>query len=137
MTKTEALQVNTTMLAYLGDAVYELEIRRHVMELCQHDAGKAHKLAVRYVSADAQAMIAKQLIADGFLTEEEERLLKRARNHRTMSKPANADPKNYKVATGFEALIGFLHITEQVERLTDLIAEAIQIVESKYGGCYM
>lgn len=129
MTKTDALQINTTMLAYLGDAVYELEIRRHVMELCQHDAGKAHKLSVRYVSADAQSMIAKQMMADGFLTEEEERLLKRARNHRTMSKPANADPKNYKVATGFEALIGFLHITEQDSRLSELIDESIRLVE--------
>ena len=129
MTKTEALQVNTTMLAYLGDAVYELEIRKHVMELCAHDAGKAHKLAVRYVSADAQAMIAKQMMADGFLTEEEERLLKRARNHRTMSKPANADPKNYKLATGLEALIGFLHITGQEDRLKELIYDIIKIVE--------
>ena len=131
MTKTEALQINTTMLAYLGDAVYELEIRKHVMELCAHDAGKAHKLAVRYVSADAQAMVAKQLMADGFLTEEEERLLKRARNHRTMSKPANADPKNYKVATGLEALIGFLHITEQSERLVEIITEAKKIIGKK------
>ena len=129
MTKQQALQVNTTMLAYLGDAVYELYIREHVMKKVANDAGKAHKIAVRYVSADAQAKSAKEMMAQGFLTEEEERLLKRARNHRTMSRPSNADPKNYKVATGFEALIGFLYICEEKERLEEIIKESIKILE--------
>lgn len=129
MTKQAALQVNTTMLAYLGDAVYELYIREHVMKICSNDAGKAHKVAIGYVSADAQAKAAREMMACGFLTEDEERLLKRARNHRTMSKPSNADPKNYKVATGFEALIGFLQITEDKARLEEIVNETINILE--------
>lgn len=128
MTKTEALQVNTTMLAYLGDAVYELYIREHVMKVCSNDAGKAHKVAIGYVSADAQAKAAKEMMANGFLTEDEERLLKRARNHRTMSKPSNANPKNYKVATGFEALIGFVYLIEDKNRLDEIIEKAIEIL---------
>ena len=127
MTKQEALQVNTTMLAYLGDAVYELYIREHVMKICSNDAGKAHKVAIGYVSADAQAKSAKEMMANGFLTEDEERLLKRARNHRTMSKPTNANPKNYKVATGFEALIGFLYLIENKNRLDEIIGKAIEL----------
>lgn len=128
MTKIEALQVNTTMLAYLGDAVYELYIREHVMRICSNDAGKAHKVAIGFVSADSQAKAAKEMMANGFLTEDEERLLKRARNHRTMSKPSNADPKNYKVATGFEALIGFLYLIEDKNRLDEIIEKAIEIL---------
>lgn len=129
MTKQEALQVNTTMLAYLGDAIYELYIREHVMKICSNDAGKAHKVAIGYVSADAQAKAAREMMADNFLTEDEERLLKRARNHRTMSKPLNANPKDYKVATGFEALVGFLYITEDIIRLEEVINKAIYILE--------
>ena len=129
MNRQKALQINTTTLAYLGDAVYEIYIREYVIEKCVNDAGKAHKLAVRYVSSDGQAKAAKSMLADGFLSEDEERLLKRARNHRTMSKPANADPKTYKIATGFEALIGYLHIIDEQERLSEIINEAIRIIE--------
>ena len=121
--------MNTTTLAYLGDAVYELMIREYVINKSPHDAGKAHKIAIKYVSSEGQAAAAKRMLADGLLNEEEERLFKRARNHRTMSRPANADARNYKVATGFEALIGFLYITEQDDRLKEIIEQAILILE--------
>lgn len=121
MTKEETLKINTTMLAYIGDAVYELAIRERVLTRIPNDAGKANKLAVKYVSSQGQAEAAKHLLANGVLTEDEERLLKRARNHRTMSKPTNADAKNYKIATGLEALIGFLYLSEENSRLNDII----------------
>ncbi len=129
MTKQEVLQINTTTLAYLGDAVYELAIREWLVEKHPNSVDKSHKAAIKYVSAEGQAKAAKTMMADAFLTEEEERLLKRARNHRTMSKPANADPKNYKVATGFEALIGYLHLLGEKDRLDEIITEAIRIID--------
>ena len=129
MTKQEVLQINTTTLAYLGDAVYELAIREWLVEKHPNSVDKSHKAAIKYVSAEGQAKAAKSMMADAFLTEEEERLLKRARNHRTMSKPANADPKNYKVATGFEALIGYLHLLGETDRLNEVINEAIRIID--------
>lgn len=129
MTVQEINQINTSTLAYLGDAIYEVAIREMVIARQPNDAGKAHKLAVKYVSAEGQAHAAKSMMSDGFLTDEEERLLKRARNHRMMSKPTNADPRNYKVATGFEALIAYLYLKEDNDRLHKVVAEAVRIID--------
>ncbi|MDD5822903.1 MAG: ribonuclease III domain-containing protein [Firmicutes bacterium] len=127
MDRTEAYRLNGSSLAYIGDAVYELAIREMLMKRGK-DAGKMHHDAIRYVSSNGQARAAKKMCNDGFLTEEEEKLLKRARNHRATSKPQNADPRLYKWATGFEALIGFLHLAEDKERLDAVIEEAIRII---------
>ena len=70
------------------------------------------------------------MIASGFLTEEEERIYKRARNHRTMSRPQHADPKDYKIATGFEALLGYLYLSDERERLREIAGEAVRIVDA-------
>lgn len=131
MTQQEVLQINTSTLAYLGDAVYELKIREMLVRTRPNNVDKSHRAAIKYVSADGQATAAKKMMADSFLSEDEERLLKRARNHRTMSKPANADPKNYKVATGFEALIGYLYLMEDHQRLDEVIGEAVRLLDEK------
>ena len=122
--------LNTTALAYLGDAVYEVIIRGMILEKFPQDAGKAHKHAVKYVSAEGQARAARQLIAEGFLTEEEEALLKRARNHRSRSRPQHADPRDYKYATGFEALLGYLHLAGKQGRIREITDRAIQITDT-------
>ncbi|MCQ2567257.1 MAG: Mini-ribonuclease 3 [Mogibacterium sp.] len=129
MEKRNALMLNTSTLAYMGDAVYELAIRKMLIERDASNVHKSHKKAIKYVSADGQATAAKKMIADGYLTEEEERLLKRARNHRTTSMPKNAEVKTYKTATGFEALIGYLYLSEQNERLDEVITRAVAIIE--------
>ena len=131
MTQDKIDRINTTALAYMGDAVYELRIRERIVETFPADAGKAHHAAVRYVSAEGQARAAKALLAEGFLTEDEERLLKRARNHRSMSRPAHADPRDYKLATGFEAVLGYLHLTGDPERVDEIVAEAIRIIDGE------
>ena len=122
--------LNTTAIAYLGDAVYEVIIRGMILEKFPQDAGKAHKHAVKYVSAEGQARAARQLIAEGFLSEEEEALLKRARNHRSMSRPQHADPRDYKYATGFEALLGYLHLAGKQGRIREITDRAIQITDA-------
>ncbi|MBQ9075511.1 MAG: Mini-ribonuclease 3 [Mogibacterium sp.] len=129
MTKTEINMINTTSLAYLGDAVYEVIVREMILAKYPLDAGKAHQHAVRYVSAGGQAKAARAMIEKGFLTEEEEHLLKRARNHRTMSRPQHADPKDYKYATGFEALLGYLHLAGEKDRIAEITSEAFRIIE--------
>lgn len=131
MDQVKINRMSTTALAYLGDAVYELEIRELIVEGMPNDAGKAHHAAVRYVSAEGQARAARTLISEGFLTEDEERLLKRARNHRSMSRPAHADPKDYKLATGFEAVLGYLHLAGNRERISEISAEAVRIIDAK------
>lgn len=129
MEANKAAQLNTSTLAYIGDAVYELAIRRLLIERDASNVHKSHKKAIRYVSSEGQATAAKKMLADGFLEESEERLLKRARNHRTTSMPKNAEVKTYKTATGFEALIGYLYLSEQNERLDEVIDKAVEIIE--------
>lgn len=129
MTREEINRINTTSLAYLGDAVYEVIVREMILVRYPQDAGRAHHTAVRYVSAGGQARAARAMMAEGFLTEEEEQLLKRARNHRSMSRPQHADPKDYKLATGFEALLGYLHLAGEQERIAEIAAEAFRIIE--------
>ena len=131
MTKNEILKINTTTLAYLGDAVYEVIVREKIVTEKPGDVGRAHHTAVRYVSAGGQAKAARAMIASGFLTEEEEQIYKRARNHRSMSRPQHADPRDYKIATGFEALLGFLYLSDERQRLREIAAEAVRIVDSK------
>ena len=123
--------MNTSTLAYLGDAVFEVIVREKIVSERPGDAGRAHHTAVRYVSAAGQAQAARTMIAEGFLTEEEEQIYKRARNHRAMSRPQHADPKEYKIATGFEALLGYLYLTDDRQRLREIAAEAVRIVDSK------
>ncbi len=129
MDKDKAYRFNTTALAYLGDAVFELAIRERIIEKNPHSAGKAHQKAIKYVSAEGQSKVARKMMAESFLTEEEINLLKRARNHRTISKPSSADPRDYKVATGLEALFGYLQLIGTQERIEEIADKAIEIVE--------
>ena len=132
MTEKELKTVNTTALAYLGDAVEEVIIREKNQKKYPQDAGRAHRYAVRYVSAEGQAAAARALLSEGFLTEAEEVVLKRARNHRSMSRPQHADPKDYKLATGFEALLGYLHLGGQGERVQEIAERAVRIIDSRH-----
>ena len=124
--------MNTTALAYMGDAVYEIYIRQHVLEKEQVHVDQIHKAAIRYVKAAAQARVIKALMAaEGMLSPEELSLVKRARNRKSASKPKNADPVEYKLATAFEALLGYLYLTENAERLAEIVAYAIAIIENE------
>lgn len=130
MKQIDPKSINTTMLAYLGDAVYEVFIREKIVHEQPHDAGRAHHRAVRYVSADGQAKAVKAMESAGFLTDEELALYKRARNHRTMSRPQHTDPKTYKMATGFEAILGYLHLKGDPARIKEIAEEAVNIIDS-------
>ncbi|MDD4376655.1 MAG: ribonuclease III domain-containing protein [Eubacteriales bacterium] len=126
--KINPKEINTTALAYIGDAVYEIYVRKHVMETGQFNADKLHQMAVKYVRADGQAKAVKELIRE-VLDEDETRLVKRARNHKTTSKPKNADPVIYKLATAFEALVGYLYLEENCQRLEEVIEFAFLAIE--------
>lgn len=128
MLNPDVKQINTTALAYMGDAVYEVYIRRHVMETGRVHVDKLHAMAVPFVKAEGQAKAIKYLIEE-FLTEEEKALTKRARNHKIATKAKNATPMDYKWATAFEALLGYLYLKGDVERLETVIAEAIKYIE--------
>ena len=126
MNKEMAKEYNVKALAYLGDAVYEVYIRKHIMKHTLEQVAKLHKKAIKYVSAKAQAYIVESL--DEFWTLEEKDIIRRGRNADTNTVPKNTDVVTYKVATGFEALIGFLYLNNDIKRLEDIITKSIDII---------
>jgi ribonuclease-3 family protein len=127
MEKQDILYMNTTVLAFLGDSVYETYVRNHVIGKGQVNADMLHRAAVRFVRADAQAAALKSIMDE--LSVEEQNLVKRARNKKISTKPKNADPVVYKWATAFEALIGFLYLAENQKRMEEIIYRAINMIE--------
>lgn len=123
--------MNTTALAFIGDSVYEVYIRKHVMGKGQVNADVLHREAVRFVRAEAQAGALKLLMDE--LPEAELNLVKRARNKKSATKPKNADPVDYKLATAFEALIGYLYLSEDFNRMEEIIDKTISLIERKLG----
>jgi len=118
--------VNTTALAYMGDAVYEQAVRENMLTRGSYHVNNLHKLATHFVKAHTQAKIIKTMFDE--LTEQEQALVKRARNRKYASKAKNADPVTYKWATAFEALVGYLYLAEDNERLDWVLKRAIEIV---------
>jgi len=106
----EANLINAGALAYLGDSVYEVEIRNYLVLKGINNANKLQKEAVKYVSAYAQADILEKLINEGMLNEDELYTVGRARNYKPNSKPKHTDIVTYKKATALEALFGMLYI---------------------------
>ena len=107
------------VLAYIGDAVYELVIRTILVDQGNRQANTLHKKASTYVKASAQAAMAEAFLPE--LTEEELSYFKRGRNAKSYTMAKNATMKDYRKATGFEALMGYLYLTDQMKRMIDLI----------------
>ena len=133
---TVSKDLNTSVLAYMGDAVYEVYVRKHVLETGSSHSDVLHREAVKYVSAEGQAKAVKALM-DGVLTDEELSLVKRARNHKaTSSKKSRASKKGSdiitdKLATAFEALMGHLYLNGDTGRLEELIHKSFDIIEGQ------
>jgi len=125
-TKDQVKQLNPLVLALVGDAVYEVFIRAYLVdENRDMNAHKIHIRAVGYVKAHAQSEYMKFLIES--LSEEELSIFKRGRNSKSGSTPKNADLNEYKWATGFEALIGFLYLSEEQERLNHILEKIMNM----------
>ncbi|GLY12805.1 Mini-ribonuclease 3 [Pseudobacillus badius] len=117
----EAAQMNSLALAYMGDAIYEVYVRRHLLELGKVKPNQLHREATRYVSAKAQASFLYRMIESGFLSEAELAVVKRGRNAKSGTVPKNTDIQTYRHSTAFEALIGLLFLTGEEQRLTEII----------------
>lgn len=112
--------INSLALAYLGDSIYEFYIRKYLIEKGIFKVNNLQREAVSYVSAKGQAMYLEKLIQKCLLTEEELTIVKRARNHK--SHPSKTtDIRTYKSSTGLEALIGYLYLTGQGKRITEIM----------------
>lgn len=119
-------EVDVKTLAYIGDVVYELYIRKYVISNSHAQVNKLHKKTIQYVSAKAQAHIIEVL--DDEFTLEEKDIIPRGRNATANTVPKNTDVITYKIATGFEALIGYLYLKEDIKRLEDIIEKCIDII---------
>ena len=106
-------------LAYMGDAIYELIIRTILVEKGNTQVNKLHNRASRLVKASAQSSMIEKL--KPHLTVEEAAVYKRGRNAKSYTMAKNASMSDYRRATGFEALMGYLYLTEQWERMLELI----------------
>ena len=122
--------MNTVTLAFLGDAFYELSVRRRLAEGgVAQAADRLHLAAVRYVRAASQAEALRGLVAQGALTGEELEVVRKARNRKPKSVPKNSDPLEYKFATAFEALLGYHYIEGRTDRAEALAGLAMGIVD--------
>ena len=122
--------MNSTTLAFLGDAFFELSVRRRLAEGGGvYAADRLHLAAVRYVRASSQAKAIRAMIGRGVLSDEEKDIVRRARNHKPKNIPKNADPVDYKLATAFEALLGHHYYTGHTERAEELAGLAIGIID--------
>ncbi|MBC1514403.1 Mini-ribonuclease 3 [Listeria booriae] len=122
-------QLNGLALAYKGDAVYEKFIREHLLAAGKTKPNQLHKTATRFVSAKGQAVALKQLITDDFLTEEEAGIAKRGRNAKSYTVPKNTDPATYSMSTSFEAVLGYLYLAGELDRLQEWMEKSLEIVE--------
>lgn len=126
--------LNGLTLAYVGDAIYEIYIRTHLVTSGIVKPNELHKHATQYVSAKAQAMLMKALLLDeSLLTEKEKDIFKRGRNAKSSTSAKNTDVVTYRIATGFEAVFGYLHLNNEQERLEQLVTWCIAYVQKCIG----
>jgi len=127
--RKEAKEFSPLVLAYIGDAVYELMIRSILVSRGNRPVNKLNKDATSLVKAAAQSEIVK-LISDN-LSEEEYTVFKRGRNSSPHTMAKNASMSDYKYATGFEALIGFLYLDNRCDRALELVKLGIDLYLNK------
>ncbi|MCM6820310.1 Mini-ribonuclease 3 [Pediococcus pentosaceus] len=121
--------INGIALAYLGDAEYEVFIRRHLIKKGLTRPNRLHHVATRYVSAKAQAALINAMEAENFLTEKEIEAFKKGRNAKSHTSAKNTSVLTYRISTGFEAIVGYLSLTNQTERLAEFAQWCIEKVE--------
>lgn len=117
--------VNVLALAYLGDSVYEIYIREHLIKKGIEKVKTLQEEATKFVSAKSQASFLKKMIENNFLTDDELSIVYRARNHKGSRHPKHTDIITYKHSTGFEALIGYLYLENNIDRILEIMKEII------------
>ncbi|NMA83160.1 MAG: ribonuclease III [Epulopiscium sp.] len=122
-------QYSPLVLAYIGDAIFEVFSRTKVVLQTQGPVNQLHNRSKGYVKASAQAQMIRDL--DSYLSEEEKGIIRRGRNAKSHTIPKNADLMDYKNATGLEALVGYLYLDGQLDRLEELIQLGFQALEQR------
>lgn len=117
----DLMQINVLVLAYIGDNVYESYIRHYLVNKGIANVNMLQKESINYVSAKNQAFFLTKMLDENFLFENEIDVVKRARNYKTTSHPKSCDIVTYKYATGLEALIGYLDLSNNKERIDKIM----------------
>ncbi|MBP8866430.1 MAG: ribonuclease III [Acetobacterium sp.] len=121
----QAAAMNPLALAYIGDGIFSDQIRKYLLGCGHQNVNFMTKTSISYVRASAQAQIIRALLPQ--LSEAEERMVKRGRNTASQV-PKNANPADYRYATGFETLIGYLFLCGESERMKNLIYQSIDVI---------
>ncbi|MCR4963221.1 MAG: ribonuclease III [Firmicutes bacterium] len=119
-TEAELKQMSPLALAYIGDCVYELTVRRHLVDHGLVKVSDLHKSAVQYVNAERQSRLYGEI--ENRLSETEKEVFRHGRNAKSGHQPPHASAAVYRRATGMEALIGWLHLSGQDQRLKELLS---------------
>jgi ribonuclease III family protein len=127
-------QLNSLALAYVGDAIYEVYVRRHLIQSGKVKPNQLHREGTAYVSAKAQCKVLFRVIDEKILTEEEQAVVMRGRNAKSGTVPKNTDVQTYHYSTAFEALMGYLYLSGRKDRLEEIIVKAFSFVEEMKGG---
>lgn len=120
----DVMNLQPLVLAYIGDAVYEVYIRTMLVVNNKSNVNMLHKMSVKYVKAKSQADIVHRV--NDRLTADEQDIVRRGRNAKSATVPKHADVTDYRYSTGFEALIGYLYLTNNYERLMEILRLAIE-----------
>ena len=119
-------EINSLVLAYLGDTIYEDYIRIYLIKSGISNVNDLQKESIKYSSAKAQCEMLKKLMSDNVFTDEELDIIRRARNHKSVSHPRNCDIVTYRYATGLEALIGYLKLEGKEERINEIMENILK-----------
>ena len=123
----EVNMLSPLIWAYVGDGVYEMYVRMHLVNEHSFKPHKLHIESIKYVKAKAQSDILHKLQEDSFLTEEELDIVRRARNTENHHVAKNASVAEYTGATSFEALIGYLYLCKRDDRLKEILDYCMKI----------
>ena len=115
------LELNVLVLTYMGDSIYEKYVREKLIRDGIGNVNDLQSKSIMYVSAKAQAKYIQEMIDNGMLEDFEKNIVKRARNNRSNSHPKNCDIITYKYATGLEALIGYLYLSGNNNRIDEIM----------------
>lgn len=127
--ETNPRQLSPLVLAYIGDCAYDLIIKTMIVSEGNTQVNKMNKQASSLVKAEAQSIMIGGL--EALLTEDEEAIYKRGRNAKSYTSAKNASITDYRRATGFEALVGYLYLTNQFDRLVELVKIGLELDEMK------
>ena len=120
--EAEVREFSPLVLAYIGDACFEILVRSEILDV-RKNPNKLHRESIRFVRAKSQRELFEKIEEN--LTDEEIKIFKRGRNAKSHTVPKNADPIDYRIATGLEALFGYLYLLKRYNRIREIFKEMI------------